>query len=289
MTNKIRNMLTVSILCASLAVGVILVASNGTAVAAGPAVAVQTAPMPAESAPMIAQAEPEPGEEAETEAEPDAAEQAPAPAVQKIPLPKGKQPTKKNLLSNGSFEDPEDSLKGWHYDYNLPGESWYYANKNHLDVVKEFKGRKNVLHMWGDITKITDRGEGVQVDSEFVVFEKGGKYRLSLWACTTGPDCRIYFIGYTWKPGIKPDHMPIWGEVRRVYKSAVMHINSKDGAFTGAPTTWKQGFSEVPMEKGSEEALKHLNDIDFISAHIIAIGGNGGEIFFDDVVIERIK
>jgi len=255
-------------------------------------VAVKVKPAPAQPAAVIAQAEMDEGAEA-AEAVPDAEggeqEAAPAPAVQKIPLPKGKQPMKKNLLSNGSFDNPDDSLKGWHYDYNLPGESWYFANKDFLDVVKEYKGRKNVLHMWGDITKITDRGEGVQIDSEFIPFEKGGKYRLSLWACTTGPDCRIYFIGYSWKPGIKPDHIPIWGEVRRVYKSAVMHIDSKDGAFTGAPKAWKQGFSEVPMEKGSEESLKHLKDIDFISAHIIAIGGNGGEFFVDDVSIEKIK
>jgi len=214
-------------------------------------------------------------------------QQEPAEAL--IPLPKGPQPLKKNLLSNGSFENTNDALKGWFYKYDLPGESWYYDNHKHVDVVKEYKGRKNVLRLWGDITKITDRGEGVQVDSEFIPYEKNGRYRLSLYACTTGPDCRIYFIGYCWKPGVKRDHIPLRGEVRKVYKSQVMRIESKEGAFTGAPKSWKQGTCEFPMEKPSAEALKHINDIDFFSVHIIAIGGNGGEFFVDDVVVEKIK
>ena len=139
-----------------------------------------------------------------------------------VPLPKGPQPLKKNLLCNGSFENTNDVFKGWFYKYDLPGESWYFDNHKHVDVVKEYKGRKNVVRMWGDITKITDRGEGVQIDSEYIPYEKNGRYRMSLFACTTGPDCRIYFIGYCWKPGVKRDHIPFRGEVRRVYKSQVM-------------------------------------------------------------------
>ncbi len=206
------------------------------------------------------------------------------------PAWKKPQPTGKNLLINGSFDDPEDAIKGWRYKFDLEGELQFYGdNHKFVDVVKDYKGRKNVLRMWGDITKITDRGEGVKVDGEFIPYVQGQRYRLSMWVSTTGPDCRILIEGYHWKPGIKPHNSPRWGEVRKVYKGKIMRLGSKDGAFSGAPKSWKQGFVDFPTDKASDLSSKHMSAIKFMVIHIIAISGQGGEIFFDDVVLERTK
>lgn len=198
-----------------------------------------------------------------------------------------------NLLVNGSFDDPEDSLKGWKYKYDLPGESWYFKNHERVSVKSMENGRKNVLRLYGTKDVVVDTGYGVKVDSQPVPFEHGSSYRFSAYARSTGPNARIYIIGYKWKSGIKPHENPELHELQEVYKQGAGNImyfgSAKDGTVSNPRRTWQKGVCTFPGKNLSELAMKHLKMIKFISVHIVAVLGDEGELFVDDVALEKIK
>lgn len=193
-----------------------------------------------------------------------------------------------NLLINGSFDDKEDPLKGWLWDYRFTDNTWYAKNHEHVSVLPAEGVRKGVLKLNVGDRWLADNG-GVKVDSKPVPFEPDARYRLSFNARTTGPKSRIYIEGYQWKPGIKPHPDPEFHELRMIYKGKIVFMgNTKEGTFTGTTKSWEKGTTEFPMEDRSDLSQKHLKSVKFISVHIVGIVVEG-DLFVDDVVLERIK
>jgi hypothetical protein len=202
-----------------------------------------------------------------------------------------------NLLANGSFDDAKDPLTGWVSDYAWSGNSWYKDNKDRVSVVATESGRKQVLRLSGTRQILWGDGQGVKVDSKPVPFDPDASYKLSLHARTAaktsnpGPNCRVYIEGYDWKPGIKPHDNPDLSELRKVYKQGSGNIlyfgEAKSGPFSNPTEAWSTGSCVFPGRSPSEEGGKHLKQIKFICVHIVAIDGWDGDLFVDDVVLEK--
>jgi hypothetical protein len=232
-----------------------------------------------------------------------------------------------NLIKNGSFDD---GLNGWRYKYNLPGESWYNDNEKLVSVVARESGRVNVLSLKCNYDKAMVPGQGVQVDSFPIPVDvkSGARWRLTVSARTTAPDCRIYLQGYKWKPGIKPHDNPDLSELRREYKFAQVYFstsgkggakqvgaktqgtltgkkgapageNEGSGDFGGVKGEWRTGSVTLPDEKMTDLAKSMYEQIKFLSLHVIAIGSSSEAknfqsrddcyLYVDDIKLERIK
>lgn len=232
-----------------------------------------------------------------------------------------------NLIVNGSFDD---DLKGWRFKYDLPGESWYADNEKLVSVIPREGGHVNVLQLKCNYDKAMVPGQGVLVDSFPVPVDvkSGGKWRLTVSARTTAPDCRIYLQGYKWRPGIKPHDNPELSELRREYKFAQVYftsgghdgaakgVNKTSGTLTGKKGTiagenegagdfggvkgqWRTGSVTFPDEKMTDLAKGMYEQIKFVSLHVVAIGSSSEAknfksrddcyLYVDDIKLERIK
>ena len=228
-----------------------------------------------------------------------------------------------NLMQNGSFDN---ALEGWHYSYDLGGESWYKDNEKCVSVVAQESGHRNVLQLMTPFG--VSQNQGVKVDSKPLPIDLKGHYRLSVTARSDGPDCRILLEGYKWRPGIKPHENPELSELRKEYKFVQVYFNGgKSGAakemkskssgsltggkvntaadkggsgdFGGVTKAWKTSEMTFPDEKMTELAKSMFDQVKFVVLHVVAIGGPvsgsgyGGEksagLFVDDIKLERIR
>jgi hypothetical protein len=198
-----------------------------------------------------------------------------------------------NLVANGSFDDPAHGLAGWKYRYD-PAEDknvgWYTNNHNNVKVVEEDGPQRKVLALWGDYAILQVPGQGTKVDSDPLPFVPQGRYRFTVRARSTGPDCRIMVEGYRWAPGIKPHPRPNLNELRRCYRfSQVYFGGQKAGAFGGVGRRWETVTMNLPERTGSKLQGEMLDATAFLAVHLIAIGGNEGTLYVDDVRLERVK
>lgn len=196
-----------------------------------------------------------------------------------------------NLLPNGSFDD---ALNGWQYQYERQGESHYFDNHRYVSVVPRENGRGTVLRL-NVATQYLADVPGVKVDSHPVPVERGGRYRLSAWARSTGPDLRLYAVGYKWRPGVEPHANPSLYELRKCYNFAPV-IFGPVGAGTSAGlvpgAAWKKAdgvFPDVDPKELKDLQQKLFNDVQFLVIHVIGIKGRAGDVFVDDLVLERLN
>ena len=184
-----------------------------------------------------------------------------------------------NLVFNGSFDDPTNSLKGWCVNYEWEENENYM--KNHMNITAETsaEGKRNVLKMF--VPTGVAKHQGVKIDSAPMKYEKGFRYRVAANIKTTGPQNRIYIAGYQWKPGIKPYENPKIWDLREVYRTDDFQAHTRVGA-------WTKINGEFPALSLSDLAKAHLNKVTFIVVHIIAIQGEGGDFYVDDVSVEKM-
>lgn len=204
-----------------------------------------------------------------------------------------------NLVLNGGFDDPENPLKGWTYDYRFMENRLYADNHTRVSVIPSDGPKKSVLRLYGTRGILWGSGQGVKVDSAPIPFGVGSTYRLTASARSQadsqepGPNCRIYIEGYQWKPGVKPHDNPELGELRRLYKQGSGNIlyfgNAKSGPFSNANRSWQKGDCTFPAKNLSDLAKKHLAKVEFIVVHIIAIDGWDGALLVDDVELQKVK
>ena len=194
-----------------------------------------------------------------------------------------------NLVVNGSFDNPDDPLAGWKYRYDLPGESWYFQNHEHVKVVPVESGRRSVLALWGNEAILQVPGQGTVVDSKPIAVKPGARYKLTASARTSGPDCRILVEGYKWAPGVKPHADPELHELRKCYKAREIYFGPvKAGTSGGVGKSWQTESQTFPKEGGSDLALDSWKKAEFLVIHIVAIKGSEGTLYVDDVKLEQI-
>ena len=199
-----------------------------------------------------------------------------------------------NLVVNGSFDSTNSPFEAWKTVYDLPGESWYFGNHSHIKAKDVVEGRKHVASMWGNYELLQVPGQGVKIDSRPIPVKNvpGCQFRLSCYARSTGPFCRILIEGYKWRPGIKPHDDPPLHELRPCYKFSQVYFGGQEAGTMAQPTkSWQRGetvFPNAALTK-SDTSKENLNLIRFLVVHIIAIGGSEGELFVDDVRLEQLK
>ena len=198
-----------------------------------------------------------------------------------------------NLVVNGSFDFPDDPLHGWKYRYDPEQDKnvgWYTNNHTNVSVVEREGPQKKVLSLWGDYAILQVPGQGTKVDSDPIPVKSGGKYRFSARARSTGPDCRIMMEGYKWVPGVKPHDQPKLNELRRCYRFSQLYFGKNvAGAFGGVGRDWEHVAVTLPEKTGGKLQQEILNEVQFLVIHIVAIGGSEGNLYVDDVRVERIE
>jgi hypothetical protein len=196
-----------------------------------------------------------------------------------------------NVLSNGSFGEIAPSLDGWRADYTSTGNKWYKDNHQYVSVVESNNGKRNVLRLHVASKWLTDN-PGVKVDSKPVPYERGARYRLTVSGRSTGPNCRILVEGYQWRPGVKPHPSPELDSLRMVYRQGggrMLYFQEEtQGPFSGPSRTWQTATCLFPGDDLSSQARAHLKRVKFISVHIVGISGRVGELFIDDVRLEKV-
>ncbi|MFO7869924.1 MAG: hypothetical protein R6V03_00625 [Kiritimatiellia bacterium] len=178
-----------------------------------------------------------------------------------------------NLCFNGSFDHEEDPLKGWNYDYAWTENEYYKDNASHVEFLKMFDGKRNVVA----VTDFHgDFGEG-RIESKPIPYDHESRLRCTLDIRGPG-SLRLYFAGYKWRPGIRPHDDPELKELRKIYKSH---------AWVGNPgKAWKRISFEVPMKDISKMAKKHLRHVRFWTVYIYVVEGDA---YVDNVKVVRIN
>jgi hypothetical protein len=201
-----------------------------------------------------------------------------------------------NLVVNGHFSNTNEFLQGWKYNYEDTGNELLASNHCHVAITNE--GSKNhVLALQANSDLLFNIGQGVMVDSDPISVAPGGRYKLTVSAKSTGPDCRILVEGYHWRPGIKPHANPKLKEVRKCYRFAQVYFGAEKAGTMGGISPalgWSKASQTFPDEKMSKMAKESFDKIQFLVVHIIAIGGSGKDpewvyLYVDDVELERIK
>ncbi len=199
-----------------------------------------------------------------------------------------------NLMHNGSFDDEDDPLSGWTYNYSFLYQReatqfdsrHYEENHERVQVVEHESGRRNVLRL------DANPPAGTKVDGPPIPIDPNGRYRLSMHAKTTGPDVRLIIETYYWRPGIRPhDGIPKLTELRRTFRSKPVYFGSqRDGKFSRVTSRWAEGVREFPDKEMSRQARRAWERSEFAVLHVVAIQGEPtGSLFIDDVVLERIE
>lgn len=193
-----------------------------------------------------------------------------------------------NLVTNGDFSNPTNSLHGWKYRYTDEGESFYHGNAGLVFVSANQTGREEVLRLYVATQSLAEN-QGVKVDSKPIAFEPG-KHKFSAAAMSTGPNCRILIEGYRWRPGIKPHPDPELWELRKCYKFKQLYFGSKkSGTMGGVSSSWKSASRSFPDGKLSPLAQKKYDSIRYLVIHIVAISGSPGDLFVDDVSLKKLN
>jgi hypothetical protein len=219
-----------------------------------------------------------------------------------------------NILKNGSFSN---GLDGWRFKYDLDGESWYTNNHNHVTVITDEQTRQTMAKFTGTHVELQVPGMGVKIDSAPAPIKSTDRFKMSCWARSTGPDCRILVYGYKWKPGIKPHPNPILPELRECYHSVQVYFSAAKlwregpaqfstkiggGDFGGVKKEWKQAsviFPDTHKWKATTTSdmngqkisigQEKWNSVEFLSIHMMAIGGRPGDLFVRDARIEKVQ
>lgn len=158
-----------------------------------------------------------------------------------------------NLQPNADFSDPDDPLASWNYDYEWTGNRNYVGNAERVSVLPREGGRRNVL-------QITGLGDvGSKVETIILPYEEGMTYRARV--SLRGGPYRIYFSGYSWRPGIRPHDEPELKELRPIYRSKTE---------AGSSRSWRTIDLEIPGVDATELSQQHLRRVRFVTLYIWA-------------------
>ncbi len=199
-----------------------------------------------------------------------------------------------NLMYNGGFDHEDDPLSGWTYNYGFLYQReatefdsrHFEENHERVEVLAQEGGRHNVLRLQANPPA------GTKVDGPPIPIDSDGRYRLTMYAKTTGPDVRLIIECYRWRPGIRPhDGIPKLTELRRTFRSKPVYFGSqRDGNMSKVTRQWSKGVREFPDKTMSRQAQLAWQRSEFAVLHVVAVlGAPTGSLYIDDVVLERIE
>lgn len=209
-----------------------------------------------------------------------------------------------NLLFNGSFDCTNNPMAGWQYDFTWLGNGLYMDNHNNITWLEKDGSRKGVARLHGIQSVINETGQGVWLDTKLIPYEYPCRYKFTVWArCEgdsggPGPDARMIACAVMWQPGRTPRPDPDLSDMapkppHRLIQQGSGHMvyftgkNNRDTS--GVKTAWTKGETTFPDATPSGEELKRLKRADFIFLHICALFGSPGNLYIDDVSIEKMN
>jgi hypothetical protein len=172
-------------------------------------------------------------------------------------------------LVTSNFDDAANPPTGWITDYEWSGNSNYVANKAAISTGTE-AGRGIVVQLK---PPKPDAG-GAKMETIPFVLEPGFRYKCTLEV--KGGPSRVYFAGYRWAPGVRPNDQPAIPDLRMIYKSKA--------ANTPAAGDWKKVTLEFPGVALSPDAIKHLKQVRFMTLYVWFM--NTGSV--DNIVVTKI-
>jgi len=201
-----------------------------------------------------------------------------------------------NLLFNGSFDYTNNPMAGWQYDFTWLGNGLFIGNSSYVSWLEKEGTHKGVAKL--SVTDATILHQGVWLDSKLVPYEYPYQYKITVWARTTGPDARIFTCAVMWQSGRTPHPDPDLSETapkppNRLIQQGSGHLvyftggNNRD--MSGPKSTWTKGETIFPDDVPSAEEIKRLKRADFIFVHICGLMGSTGDLFIDDVSIEKLN
>lgn len=208
-----------------------------------------------------------------------------------------------NLLFNGSFDcGTTNPLAGWQYDFQWLGNGLYMDNHSSVSWLEKEGSRKGVAKLHA--TDAVLLNQGVWLDSKLVPYEYPYRYKVTVWARSEGdsggpgPDARIFMCAVMWQTGRPPHPDPDLSEMapkppNRLIQQGSGHMiyftgkNNRDTC--GVKTTWTKGETTFPSDTPSAEELKRIKRADFIFLHICPLFGSAGNLYIDDVSIEKLN
>lgn len=171
-------------------------------------------------------------------------------------------------LVNSNFDDAANPPTGWVTDYEWSGNSYYVANKDAVTTGAE-AGRGSVVYL--KPPKADDGG--AKMETLPFVLEPGFRYKCTL--DVKGGASRVYFAGYRWAPGVRPNDQPSIQELRMIYKSKA--------ANTPPASDWTTVSLEFPGVALSPDAIKHLKQVRFMTLYVWFM--NSGSV--DNIVVTK--
>ena len=192
----------------------------------------------------------------------------------------------KNIMINGNCEDPENPWKYWTYDYTPSQNGNYINNTKYVSMLPQFNSKKNVIRLIIN----DDKGYqgfpmwqlGVQVDSPLIPFEQGCRYRFSILVQGTAP-YHCYPIGYQFKPGLAPYENPNLFDMQKRWKGSWNIIDDKGVN----PKSWTKIHRDFPEPKLSNNGMRIIKTVRYMSFHFIGITGQG-ELYIKDLQVEKL-
>lgn len=171
-------------------------------------------------------------------------------------------------LVNSNFDDGANPPTGWLTDYEWTGNSNYVANKAAVTVKTEADHGSVV-----QLKPPAPDGGGAKMETIPFVLEPGFRYKCTL--DVKGGPSRVYFAGYRWAPGVRPNDIPAMQDLRMIYKSKA--------ANTPPAADWTSVSLEFPGVELSADALKHLKQVRFMTLYVWLM--NTGSV--DNIVVTK--
>ena len=160
-----------------------------------------------------------------------------------------------------NFDDGANPPTGWITDYEWSGNTYYIENKFQI-TTGAAPGKGQVVHLKPDAkyqSKSPMPGEGgAKMETLPFILEPGFRYKCSL--DVKGGPSRVYFAGYRWAPGVRPYDNPDIKDLRMIYKSKAADTNKS--------SDWQRVSLEFPGVTLSEQALKHLSYVRFLTLYV---------------------
>lgn len=179
-----------------------------------------------------------------------------------------------NLLQNGNFRDIADPFRLW--VTNFPRNSFYANNWKYLAIVDDPDGQRGKVLRMDGTDPVVLVNWGVKIYTQPIRYDPAKKYKISLWAKSIGtkyktnPFCRVYPVGYGWKPRAKKSNNPDYYDLRELCRFQPIYFvpSQKTGPVCWLRKTWSYGERIIPTEGRSQMQESYRENCKWLLLHI---------------------